>query len=62
MRQAPKLTNYVSEVDQFLQQFDQQQPNLSKSQQKELAKYSRIHYLRDTADRPEETTKLWEGF
>ena len=34
MNQYPKLTNYVSEIDQFLQQFDKEHPGLSLSQEK----------------------------
>jgi hypothetical protein len=60
---APKLTNYVSEIDQFLQEFDKQHPELTKSQQKEDKKYKRIHHLRDHTERTtEDNTQLWEGF
>ena len=62
MSQQPKLINYVSDVDQFLQQFDRKHPSLSQSQQKEQLKYRRIYQLRDSADRDTETTTLWEGF
>jgi hypothetical protein len=58
----PMLTEYVSEIDQFLQEFDKQHPDLTKSQQKEQAKYRRIYRLRDTTERPDDTAKLWEGF
>jgi hypothetical protein len=58
----PKLTNYVSEVDQFFHQFDKKHPQLSTSQRKEREKYLRIYRLRDTTDRPPEAPKLWEGF
>jgi hypothetical protein len=56
------LTQYVSEIDQFLQEFDKQHPQLTQSQQKEQAKYRRIYRLRDTTDQAEATSKLWEGF
>jgi hypothetical protein len=60
---APKLTNYVSEIDQFLQEFDKQHPLLTKSQQKEDTKYTRIHRLRDTTEgSTEDSNQLWEGF
>jgi hypothetical protein len=60
---APKLTNYVSDIDQFLQEFDKQHPKLTKSQQKEDTKYSRIYRLRDNTERAsEDSTQLWEGF
>ena len=39
--------NYVSPLDEFLNQFDQEHPKLSKSQQKEKEKYARIYRLRD---------------
>lgn len=54
------LRNYVTPIDQFLKQFDIEHPGLSKSQQKEVEKYRRIHQLRDVADRPDEK-KLPEG-
>lgn len=62
MSKQPILTNYVSEIDQFLQDFDKKHPEPTKSQQKEQAKYRRIYKLRDTTDRPEEKKTLWEGF
>ena len=63
MSRQPKLTAYVSEIDQFLQEFDRQHPDLTQSQQKEQAKYQRIYHLRDTATRnPDDATTLWEGF
>lgn len=63
MSQQPKLTNYVSDVDQFLEQFNHEHPSLSQSQQKEQLKYQRIYQLRDSTDRKTaETTTLWEGF
>lgn len=54
-------TNYVSEIDKFLNQFDQEHPELSKSQQKEKAKYKRIYALRDNPHRPD-AKKLPEWF
>jgi len=41
------LRHYVSPIDQFLNQFDEQHPGLSASQKKEIAKYQRIYELRD---------------
>lgn len=55
------LTRYVSPIDQFIMHFDKDHPELSKSQLKEKAKYSRIYYLRDVADRADEH-KLPEDF
>lgn len=54
-------TNYVSPLDKFMEQFDHDHPELSKSQLKEREKYARIYYLRDVADRNEDN-KLPEGF
>lgn len=54
--------NYVSPLDQFLANFDQEHPGLSKSQKKEIAKYRRIYHLRDDAERKESDSKLPEGF
>jgi hypothetical protein len=63
MSRPPILRNFVSEVDQFLQRFDKEHPELSKSQQKEVTKYRRIYRLRDTAERATlPVNKLWEGF
>ncbi|MDR3478183.1 MAG: hypothetical protein P4M14_09160 [Gammaproteobacteria bacterium] len=61
MSQQPKLTNYVSPMDQFLQEFDKKCPQQSLSQQKEEAKYRRIYFLRDEENRPEEVKTPWEG-
>ncbi len=63
MSEYPKLTNYVSGMDLFLQQFDREHPGLSLSQEKEIAKYRLIYYLRDVAERRESRIKkIWEGF
>lgn len=62
MSNKPILTNYVSEIDQLLLSFDQQNPELSSSQRKERQKYLNIYFLRDKAERPETTTLMWEGF
>lgn len=45
------LTDYVSDIDQFLQALEKRYPTLSASQKAEIAKYQRIFYLRDIADR-----------
>lgn len=62
MSKQPMLTNYVSEIDQFLQKFDKEHSQLSRSQKQEIEKYRRVYYLRDVVDRPDELLKLWEGF
>ncbi len=45
--------NYVSELDLFLEDL-RQSNDLSASQEKEIAEYSRINRLRDVADISEE--------
>jgi hypothetical protein len=62
MTEQPKLTNYVSDVDQFLQQFDKTHPKLSQSQQKEVTKYQRIYQLRDAVKTDKPTNPLWDEF
>jgi hypothetical protein len=57
-----KLTHYVSEIDQFLQTFDQTHPELAQSQEQERAKYRRIYLLRDDALSTDPTSKLWKDF
>ena len=57
------VTNYVSEIDKFLQTFDRQHPEKSLSQQREIAKHKRIQQLRDRACQSADgSTKLWEEF
>jgi hypothetical protein len=43
-----KNSGFVSEIDQFLQKFDQEHPELSAAQRKEKLKYERIYRLRDS--------------
>ena len=64
MSNYPKLTNYVSEIDQFLQMIDKQFPLPSLSQQKEIAKYKRIHFLRShvVAEEQPNVSSLWKKF
>ena len=38
---------YVSEADNFLTRFDQQNPNKSQSQEKEIEEYQNLYYQRD---------------
>ena len=54
--------NYVSEVDQFLKNFDEAHPAPSASQLKEINKYKRIYALRDSETPPVETKSIWEKF
>jgi hypothetical protein len=57
-----KQMSYVSDIDMFLQEYDKKNPELSKSQQKEIAKFQRIYRLRDDATRLETANKLWDEF
>jgi hypothetical protein len=56
------LRHYVSDIDLLLENFDKEHPEVSESQRKEIEKYHRIYFLRDTANRLESPKKLWEGF
>ena len=62
MSKYPLLSNYVSEIDQFLQAFDKQNPEPSVAQKKEIKKYQRVYSLRDDATRVEKPSSLWEKF
>jgi hypothetical protein len=62
MSAHPMLIHYVSEIDQFLQAFDHNHPALSKSQQKEQAKYRRIYLLRDHPNSDGSNKTIWENF
>lgn len=55
MSKNKNITSYVSPIDQFINRFDQENPQLSVSQLQEIAKFRRIYYLRDVAERPEVT-------
>ena len=56
--------NFKSQVDIFLEPFDNTHSTLSFSQQQEIKKYARIYKLRDTVNTEEEppTPKIWEFF
>jgi hypothetical protein len=56
------LTGYVSEIDKLLEDFDKNNPSLSTSQRKECEKHRRIVLLRDTINKSENKSNLWEGF
>jgi hypothetical protein len=63
MSRQPIDRNYVSEMDELLNDFDKNHPILTQSQQKERNKYLRIYQLRDTSERPPKNSKkIWEGF
>jgi hypothetical protein len=56
------LTYYISELDQFLIEYDKSHPKLSSSQRKEIAKYSRVYALRDHPSEPSVKEIFWENF
>jgi hypothetical protein len=55
--------SYVSELDQFIQAFDQANPTKSASQLADIKKDARIAQLRDHAIAPDAAgPKVWEAF
>ena len=62
MSSNKNFSNYVSDIDRFLQDYDKKHPELSKSQQKEIAKLKRIYRLRDDAKASEVSQTLWDEF
>ncbi len=64
MSQNKIQTNYVSEIDQFIQEFDRTHPDKSLSQQKEIAKSQRVYRLRDNAKPAQAKVpkELWDKF
>ena len=61
---SPLKRQFVSEIDDFLTQFDQSHSEKSLSQQKEIAKHARIAQLRDSAApaQPVENKEIWKNF
>jgi len=55
-----KLKNYMSEPDQFLKKVNQEHPQPSASQQKEINKHARIHLMRDTI--VDQANDIWNEF
>lgn len=53
--------SYVSPIDKFLFEFDQENKK-SSSQIKEIEKYRRIIFLRDNPVTREEQGSVWEAF
>ena len=49
-QKKPLFKNYVSEIDAFLQAFDEKAEVRSASQKAEESKYQRINQLRDNPD------------
>lgn len=63
MSKGPILTNFVSEMDKFLEEFDAKHPEKNKYQLKEIQKYQRIYKLRDDpVSGPASGPMLWEDF
>ncbi|MCD6039255.1 MAG: hypothetical protein K0S27_655 [Gammaproteobacteria bacterium] len=62
MNRHSKITPFVSEIDQTLQEFDKKHPQLSLSQQKERDEHARLYYLRDVGDRPSQLDILEKNF
>lgn len=62
----PLKKAYVSEIDDFLNQFNQSHAEKSASQQKEIAKNARIAQLRDGITSPTTssaaTKEIWNKF
>jgi hypothetical protein len=56
------LEYYVSPLGQFLKEFDHTHPHLSTSQQEEIAKYKRIHAMRDKPNYDDPQEKPWDSF
>ena len=49
-RKKPLFKNYVSEIDNFLQAFDEKAEASSASRKAEESKYQRVNQLRDNPD------------
>lgn len=56
------LAYYTSELDQFLQTFDQSHPGLSLSQRKEVQKFARLNALRDNVQSVSHQPSFWNNF
>ena len=50
--------HYVSPIDRFLENYNQEHPEKSASQIKEIAKYQRINHKRDNKDSVDQTDQL----
>lgn len=60
-QRKPIQKNYISEIDQFLIEFDKRKEASSISRRAEEAQYAKIFYLRDNPVRKAEC-KIWESF
>jgi len=54
--------NFVSEIDEFLVEFDQRPDASSPSRKAEESQYKRIGKLRDDPNVEEPKTDIWEKF
>lgn len=52
---------YISDIDKFLMEFDENRPN-SESQTKEINKHNRIFQLRDDPNAASPESAIWEDF
>lgn len=62
LKEFLNLGYYVSQLDQFLAEYDRAHPKLSASQRAEKDKYDRIFKLRDDAKAQPAKTVLWDKF
>ena len=53
--------DYVSDIDRFIVEFDENNPK-SVSQQQEINKHKRIFLLRDDPNAPRAQSEIWEDF
>lgn len=59
---SKNFSNYVSDIDCFLQDYDKKHPELSTSQLKEITKSKRVYRLRDDATARDTSKTLWDEF
>lgn len=55
-------TAFVSDIDKFIQKFDETHPQDSVSQLFEINRQNRVAYLRDYATNAANENKIWEKF
>lgn len=62
IKELLNLTYYTSKIDEFLSDFDKNNPKISISQRKEKEKYARIFALRDNPEERDAKQDLWDQF
>ncbi|MBX3708380.1 MAG: hypothetical protein KIT56_01970 [Gammaproteobacteria bacterium] len=62
IREFLGLTYYTSTLDEFLNEFDRNNHQISESQKKEIEKYSRIYALRDHSSSSDSKKIFWDNF